>query len=252
MRPNDLDGKVAIVTGASRGIGAAAARAFGDAGATVVLAARSSDAIEREAEQIRIRGGRARSVPTDVSDEASVRNLVDVTVEEFGRLDIAFNNAGGGHMPTPIADMTPEAFDASVAGNLRSVFLCMKFEIQAMLCGGAGAIVNMSSTAGVEGVRGLSAYSAAKHGIIGLTKSAAREYAASNIRVNVLAPGPILTERLAQSPQARESAAAHIPAKRVGTPEEVAAAAVWLCTDAAAFIHGNVLLIDGGKLAGQN
>lgn len=247
-----LGGRVALVTGASRGIGAAVARKFCAAGAAVVLAARDGDALDELARQLVEAGGRAIPVPTDVGDAAGVARLVERTVSEYGRLDIACNNAaGGGQPPTPLADVTVEAFDAAFAVNLRGVFVAMKYEIPAMLATGGGAIVNMSSTAGSQAVGGLAAYVATKHGVQGLTKVAALDYAEAGIRVNAIAPGPILTDNLIRAGVAgQQAAAAAMPMRRVGSPEEVAAATVWLCSDQASFITGTTLIIDGGKLAG--
>jgi NAD(P)-dependent dehydrogenase (short-subunit alcohol dehydrogenase family) len=247
-----LDGKVAVVTGASRGIGASVARAFSAAGAAVALAARDGTALERLADELRAEGGRALAVPTDVSDADAVAAMVERVVEEFGRLDFACNNAaGGGHPPTPLAEIPVEAFDSGVAISLRGIFLAMKFEIPAMLDNGAGAIVNMSSTAGLQGVAGLSAYVSAKHGLEGLTKVAALDYARQGVRVNALAPGPILTDNLVRAgEQAQQAAAAAMPIGRVGQPEEVAAAVVWLCSEEASYVTGVTVPIDGGKLAG--
>jgi NAD(P)-dependent dehydrogenase (short-subunit alcohol dehydrogenase family) len=249
----DLDGKVAIVTGAGRGIGAATARALAAAGASVALAARDLDALVHLADEIGAAGGRALAVRTDVSEPAAVEELVARTVAELGGLDIAFNNAaGGGHPPTSLTDVAVEDFDSALAINLRGTFLCMKYEIAAMLDGGGGAIVNMASTAGLEAVGGLAAYVSTKHGIVGLTKVAALEYAARGIRANVVAPGPILTDQLARAGEAAlQGAAQAVPMRRVGRPEEVASTVAWLCGDGASFITGAVVPIDGGKLAGM-
>ena len=246
-----LDGKVAIVTGASRGIGSASARAFAAAGATVVLAARTAEAIATVADEINAAGGRALAIPTDVTDPESVQRLVEKTVATFGRLDVAFNNAGAGHMPTPLADISFEDFEVGLKANLYGSFLGMKYEIPAMLAAGGGAIVNMSSTAGLQGAPGMAPYSAAKHGVVALTRSAALDYGKSNIRVNALAPGPIVNEQMSRLPEDRlQQIARFIPLGRLGRTEEVARAAVWLCSDDASFITGAVLSIDGGRLAG--
>jgi NAD(P)-dependent dehydrogenase (short-subunit alcohol dehydrogenase family) len=245
-----LEGKIAIVTGASRGIGAAAARLFADAGAAVVLAARDQQAIASLAEQIAGEGGDALAVRTDVSDPAAVEQLVRDTVRAYGRLDAAFNNAGDGHQPAPLAEVSVDDFDRVVATSLRGIFLSMKYEIPALLEGGGGAIVNMSSTAGLRGVKGIASYSAAKHGILGLTKSAALDYGEQNIRVNAVAPGPILTHRLAElSEEKRREIGAYLPLGRVGQVDEVAATVAWLLSDQASFITGATIPIDGGKLA---
>ncbi|HZQ34655.1 MAG TPA: glucose 1-dehydrogenase [Dehalococcoidia bacterium] len=246
-----FSGKVAIVTGASRGIGAATARAFAAAGARVVLAARDAAALAGVAREVTAAGGEAIPVPTDVGDPDAVERLVNAAVEAFGRVDAAFNNAaGGGHPPTPLAEVAVEDFDGAFRVNLRGVFLCMKYEIPAMLAGGGGAIVNMASTAGVRGVPGLAAYGATKHGIVGLTRVAALDYAQQGVRVNAVAPGPILSERLAAIPEARrEPIKRSVPMQRIGRPEEVAAAVVWLCSNQASFITGETVAVDGGRLA---
>jgi len=249
-RPS-LDGKVALVAGASRGIGAVTARAFAQAGAAVVLAARDKDALESVAEGIRADGGKALAVPTDVGDPASVEQLVQQAEATFGHLDAAFNNATDGPMPAPLADLDPEGFDRAIRTNIRGTFLGMKYEIPAMLRAGGGAIVNMASLAGLQGVANLAGYAAGKAGIIALTKVAALDYADQGIRVNVVAPGPILTHHLeAAGAEAQRLAGLSTPMRRVGRPDEVAATVVWLCSDQASFVTGATLPIDGGQHAG--
>jgi NAD(P)-dependent dehydrogenase (short-subunit alcohol dehydrogenase family) len=247
-----LQGKVAIVAGAGRGIGAAAGRRLANAGATVVVAARTKSEIEALEAEIKASGGIALAIPIDVTDERQVAELVSRTVATFGRLDIAFNNAGSGHMPRPLAEFDLADFQQAISTNLVGMFLAMKYEIPAMLASGGGAIVNMSSTAGLQGARGMGPYSSAKHGVIGLTKAAALDYGRSNIRINAIAPGPIVNERMAQLPEeARQHIASSVPLGRLGDADQVAAAVVWLCSDQAAFVHGAVLAIDGGRLAGS-
>lgn len=236
-----IENKVVIVTGASRGIGAAGARAFAAAGARVVLAARDEAALNEVAKDL----DGALVVPTDVSDAGSVKALVDRTIARFGRLDAAFNNAGGNVAMRPVGEIPDGEFDQTLAVNLRGVFLCMKHEINAMLANGGGAIVNMASTAGIGSAPGLAAYVAAKHGIVGLTKAAALDYADKGIRINALAPGPIHTDPRMDPQQVGR----WVPMQRVGRPEEVAAVAVWLCSDDASYITGAILPVDGGKLA---
>ncbi len=249
-RPS-LDGKVALVAGASRGIGAVTARAFAQAGAAVVLAARDKDALESVAEGIRAEGGKALAVPTDVGDPASVEQLVQQAERTFGQLDAAFNNATDGPMPAPLAELDPEGFDRAIRTNIRGTFLGMKYEIPAMLRTGGGAIVNMASLAGLQGVANLAGYAAGKAGIIALTKVAALDYADQGIRVNVVAPGPILTHHLeAAGEEAQRLAGLSTPMRRVGRPDEVAATVVWLCSDQSSFVTGATLPIDGGQYAG--
>jgi NAD(P)-dependent dehydrogenase (short-subunit alcohol dehydrogenase family) len=245
-----LAGKVAIMTGASRGIGAAAARAFSASGARVMLAARDQHGLEAVASEIEAQGGGALVLPTDVGDRAAVERLVERTLDVYGQLDAAFNNAGGGHMPAPLAELSDDDFDAALRVNARGVYLTMKHEIPAMLANGGGAIVNMSSTAGLSGAPGMAGYAAAKHAVIGLTETAALDYGERGIRVNAIAPGPILTDDLQRADdETRGRIARNLPLHRLGRPEEVAAAAVWLCSEEASFVSGATISIDGGKLA---
>ncbi len=244
--------RVALVAGASRGIGAATAEAFAAAGASVVLAARDADALRSVVARIEADGGRAIGVRTDVSDVDSMRDLVDRTLTTFGRLDAAFNNATDGPRPAPLADIDPAEFDRGIATNIRGTFLGMKYQIPAMLAAGGGAIVNMASTAGLSGTANLAAYVAGKAGIIGLTKVAALDYADQGIRVNVVAPGPILTEHLdAAGPEAQRMAGQSTPMRRVGTAAEVAKVVLWLCSPEPSFVTGTVVPIDGGQSAGN-
>ncbi|HEX2074865.1 MAG TPA: SDR family oxidoreductase [Geodermatophilus sp.] len=221
-------------------------------GATVVLAARSRPALTGLAAEITADGGRALAVPTDVTDPAQVRRLVERTLDAYGRLDAAVNNAADvGHPPTPLAEVAVEDFDRACAVSLRGVFLAMKFEIPAMLDTGGGAVVNMASTAGLQAVGGLAGYVSAKFGLVGLTRTAALDYADSDIRVNALAPGPVLTDRLERAgTAAQQRAAAAVPLRRLGRPEDVAAAAVWLCSPESSFVTGATFPVDGGLLAG--
>jgi NAD(P)-dependent dehydrogenase (short-subunit alcohol dehydrogenase family) len=244
--------RVALVVGASKGIGAATAEAFAAAGAAVVLAARDAHALASVADGIERRGGRALAVRTDVTDVDSVRNLVDRTVDAFGRLDAAFNNATDGPRPAPLADIDPDEFDRGIHTNVRGTFLGMKFQIPAMLGSGGGAIVNMASTAGLSGTANLAAYVAGKAGIIGLTKVAALDYADRGIRVNVVAPGPILTHHLAAAgSQAQRLAGLSTPMRRIGSAIEVANVVLWLCSPQSSFVTGAVIPIDGGQSAGN-
>jgi NAD(P)-dependent dehydrogenase (short-subunit alcohol dehydrogenase family) len=249
VRP--MEGRVALIAGASKGIGAATAEAFADTGAAVVLAARDIAALESVAQKIRDRGGQATAIRADVSDAGSVSALVESTLDTYGRLDAAFNNATDGPMPAPLADIEPGEFDRGIATNIRGTFLGMKYQIGAMLQSGGGTIVNMASLAGVIGVAGLGAYVAGKAGIIGLTKVAALDYADHGIRVNVVAPGTILTHHLeAAGPEAQQHAALAAPMRRIGSPSEVAQLVIWLSSPASSYLTGAVIPIDGGQSAG--
>jgi len=244
-------GKVAFVTGAANGIGRAAALAFAREGASVVVADVSEQGNQETARMIEEAGGRALAIKCDVTRAQDVKAALDKTIETFGRLDAAFNNAGVEQAKAALADIKEQEWDRIVAINLRGVFLCMKYEIPLMLKHGGGAIVNTSSGAGVKGFAGGAAYVAAKHGVVGLSKAAALDYAQSNIRVNAVCPGIIDTPMMGRvsggTPEGREGVIAQEPVGRMGKPEEIAAAVVWLCSDAASFVLGHAMVIDGGQ-----
>jgi NAD(P)-dependent dehydrogenase (short-subunit alcohol dehydrogenase family) len=252
----ELPGKVAIVTGGTSGIGRDAAVLFAKAGAKAVVAGRREVEGKETIDLIRAAGGDGLFVKTDVSRAAEVAALVQKTVEKFGRLDIAFNNAGIEGAWSPIAEQSEEDWDRTIDINLKGVWLCLKYEIHQMLKqGGGGAIVNMASVAGWIGSAGAATYCASKHGVMGLTKSAALETARSGIRINVLCPAVIETpmgERLWGAPEAKKFALGLHPIGRFGTPLEVAEAVVWMCSDRASFMTGQSLVLDGGFLAGPN
>jgi len=249
--PGRLVGKVALVVGASRGIGALTAKVLAGSGARVMLAARDQQALASVVREIQAAGHEARFASVDVGDQRSVERLVEATVDEFGRLDIAFNNATDGPTPTPLADMSVDDFDRAIRINIRGTFLGMKYQVPAMLANGGGSIINMASQAGVQGVANLAGYVTGKAGIIALTKVAALDYADRGVRVNVLAPGPILTHHLeAAGEQAQRQAALATPMRRLGTAREVADAVLWLGSDESSFVTGAILAIDGGQSAG--
>jgi len=246
-------GKVALVTGAGSGIGLATAKAFGEAGASVVLADRREDAVRAAAEGLSASGGKALAVRCDVTDDTQVASMIDRTVSAFGRLDAAFNNAGVMQRRVDTAEISGEEWDRVMAINLRGVWSCMKHELPQMLRNGGGAIVNCSSIGGVIGVPGLAAYHAAKHGVIGLTKTAALEYATRKIRINAVCPGTINTP-MAESltggdPKILAEFLKDEPIGRIAEPEEVAAAVLWLCSPGASYVVGHALLVDGGYTA---
>ena len=246
-----LTGKVALVVGASRGIGAVTAKALARAGAKVMLAARDANALETLVGEIRSEGHEAGCVTVDVGDETSVEHLTERVLVQFGRLDVAFNNATDGSNPQPLADTDVEGFDRAIRTNIRGTFLGMKHQIPALLASGGGSIINMASLAGVQGVANLAGYVTGKAGIIALTKVAALDYADHGIRVNVLAPGPILTHHLeAAGESAQRHAAAGTPMRRVGTAAEIADVVLWLASDQSSFVTGVTLPIDGGQSAG--
>ena len=244
-------GKVAFVTGAANGIGRAAALAFAREGASVVVADVSEQGNQETARMIEELGERALAVRCDVSRAEEVKAALDKAVEAFGRLDYAFNNAGLEQPVTAAADLTEEQWDRIVGVDLRGVFLCMRHEIPLMLRHGGGAIVTTSAGAGVKGFAGQAAYCAAKYGIVGLSKAAALDYAKSNIRINAVCPGivetPMMDRFSGGTPEGRERVIAQEPVGRMGRPEEIAAAVLWLCSDAAAFVVGHAMVVDGGQ-----
>jgi len=245
-------GKVAFVTGGANGIGRAAALAFAREGISVVVADISEQPNRETASMIEEIGGRTLAVRCDVTRAADVKAALDKTVEAFGRLDFAFNNAGiEPRKPAATADYDEEEWDRIIDTNLRGVFLCMKHEIPLILKQGGGAIVNTSSGAGIIGIKGSPAYTAAKHGVIGLTRAAALDYAAQKIRINAVCPGyidtPMMDRFTGGTPEGRAKVIAEEPVGRMGKPEEIAAAVVWLCSDAAAFVIGHAMVMDGGQ-----
>jgi len=247
-----LEGKVAIITGASSGIGAATGRLFAREGAWVVLATRRETELAHVVEEITASGGKALAARTDVADGKSVEALVQRTLDTYGRLDLAFNNAGVEGGLKPLVEYSQEEFERVIAINLTGIFLCMKYKIPAMLTSGGGAIVNTSSTVGLIAWPGLAAYTASKHGMLGLTKTAALDYGAKGIRVNAIAPSTVRTERIAgiiaANPKIEEGMRRAIPLGRIAELDEVAETVLWLCSDGASFINGVTLPVDGGQI----
>ena len=248
-----LDGKVALVTGGAGGIGRAAAVAFAEAGARVAVADLNEVGCLDTVRRIHDAGSDGLTVRTDVSSADDVKSLVETTVQAFGRLDCAFNNAAiVGETGKDTADCSEENWSSVVSVNLTGVFLCMKYEIPAMLASGGGAIVNTSSSVGLIGDRGCIAYVATKHGVIGATRAAALEYAQRGIRVNAICPGVTRTEMVERviggDPEIEAMLVAREPVGRLGEPEEIAAAVVWLCSEAASFVTGHAMSVDGGQV----
>ena len=247
-----FENKVALVTGAASGLGLATATAFAESGATVVLADWNEKAVQTAANEIAANGHKTLAVTCDVSDDAQVEAMVKQTVAAFGRLDAAYNNAGVQNVLAETADSPRDDYDRIMAINLRGVWSSMKYELQQMRAQGSGAIVNCSSLGGLIGGSRRGTYHAAKHGVIGLTKSAALEYATRGIRVNDVCPGMIQTPMSdkmiaeGQGPELDRVLDTFVPMKRLGRPEEIAAAVLWLCSDAASYITGQSISVDGG------
>ncbi len=242
-----FQGKVALVTGSAMGIGLACAEAFAKAGAVTVMADIRKP--EEQAGKLIAEGYQAVAYACDVSEVNAVREMMEWTVAKYGRLDAALNNAGIQTPQRPMAEITDEEFDRTVAVDLKGVWNCMRYEILQMQKQGGGAIVNTSSQGGVTGFPGQAAYIACKHAVIGLTRTAAIDYAAQNIRINAVCPGVILTpmaqELMSRNPALEKELIRDIPAGRLGKPEEIANAVLWLCSPLASFVDGHALLVDG-------
>jgi NAD(P)-dependent dehydrogenase (short-subunit alcohol dehydrogenase family) len=250
VNPLDFSGKVALVTGAAAGMGLATAQAFAEAGAAVVLADFKEDAVKAAAQQLVAAGHKAVAVHCDVSDDAQVAAMVDRTIAAFGRLDAAFNNAGVMARIAPTADSTREDWDRVIGVNLRGVWSCMKHELRQMERQGSGAIVNNASVGALTGNPGIASYIASKHGVVGLTRTAALEYVKRGIRVNAVNPGLIDTQIgrdvVNRDEQAYAEIAKNVPIGRAGRPEEIASAVLWLCSPGASYVVGHALTVDGG------
>src|SRR5919197_953683 len=254
MNPTyDFNGQVAVVTGAAAGMGLATAQAFAAAGAVVVLADTNEQALRAATDELTAAGHQALGVTCDVADEDQVADLVDRTVTEFGRLDMAFNNAGIMIPPSDAADESAENFDRVTAVNLRGVWSCMKHELRQMRAQGSGAIVNCSSLGGLVGLPGRASYHASKHGVLGLTKSAALEYAPRGVRINAVCPGtidtPMVADMIAKGELDMTAAVQAQAIGRLGTADEIAAAVLWLRSPGASFVIGVALPVDGGYTA---
>jgi NAD(P)-dependent dehydrogenase (short-subunit alcohol dehydrogenase family) len=250
---HSFEGQVAVVTGAAAGMGLATAKAFAEAGAAVALADVNEKAVGEVTDQLVRAGHKALAVTCNVANEKEVAALVEQTVAAFGRLDAAFNNAGVQSPALEMADVNNAEFDRVNAVNLGGVWNCMKYELLQMRMQGSGAIVNNSSIGGLIGLPGRAAYHASKHGVLGMTKSAAIEYAARGIRINAVCPGtidtPMVAEMLAKEPEAMKEILRDQPIGRLGRAEEIAAAVLWLCSPGASFVIGHALVVDGGFTA---
>jgi len=253
LMDRSFEGKVAVVTGAASGMGLVTACSFAEAGAAVVLADIDEKAARTAVDDLIAAGHRAIAVRCNVADEAEVAAMVDQTVEIFGRLDAAFNNAGIQSPAVETADASGAEFDRVIAVNLRGVWNCMKYELKQMRQQGSGAIVNCSSIGGLIGLPGRAVYHAAKHGVLGLTKSAALEYASRGIRINAVCPGtvdtPMVSAMLAKEADAMKEIMRDQPIGRLGRPQEIASAVLWLCSPGAGFVIGHALTVDGGFTA---
>lgn len=252
---DSFKGKVALVTGAAGGIGLATARAFGLAGASVVIADSNMALLETAAAELRSEGHEVLAIGCDVRDRSQVNAMIQQAIETYGRLDVAFNNAGMNCDGAPLLETEDAEFDSIIDVNLRGVWNCMKAELRHMNAQGRGAIVNCSSIGGMRGSKGRAAYSASKFGVIGLTRAAALDYAATGIRINAVCPGIIgntpMTKRVTRNndPEMVKAFVAAEPIGRLGKPSEIAAAVLWLCGPAASFVVGHALTVDGGILA---
>lgn len=248
--PLDFSGKVALVTGAASGMGLATAQAFAEAGAAVVLADFREDAVKTSAQKLVESGLKAIALRCDVSDDAQVAAMVDRTIAEFDRLDAAFNNAGVMARIMPTAETTREEWDRVIGINLRGVWSCMKYELRQMVRQGRGAIVNNASVGALTGNPGIGSYIASKHGVVGLTRTAALEYIQRGIRVNAVNPGLIDTQIardvVSGDEQAYAAIAKSVPIGRPGTPKEIASVVLWLCSPGASYVVGHAITVDGG------
>lgn len=253
--PLDFTGKVALVTGAASGMGLATAQAFAEAGAAVMMADAREEAVEQEARKLNAAGLKVMAVACDVSEDAQVERMIERTVDAFGRLDAAFNNAGVMAHIAPTAESTRDEWDRVIGINLRGVWSSMKYELRQMQRQGSGAIVNNASVGALTGNPGIGSYIASKHGVVGLTRTAALEYIQHGIRVNAVNPGLIDTQIARDVVAGNEAAyaeiAKNVPIRRAGRPEEIASVVLWLCSPGASYVVGHALTVDGGMTVGQ-